>query len=74
MMAPPDVKKQRLLTEKLDVTKNRFTASKIPSDLDVIIVGSGMSPAYLQMFLYRIYDTIYFIWKHSFEISRLFFF
>ena len=51
MMAPPDVKKQRLLTEKLDVTKNRFTASKIPSDLDVIIVGSGMSVAYLQMLL-----------------------
>ena len=42
IMAPPDVRKERSVTEKLDVTKNRFTASKVPSNLDVIIIGSGI--------------------------------
>ena len=50
MMAPPDVKKERL-TEKLDVTKNRFTASKVPSNLDAIVIGSGMNLLLSQVFL-----------------------
>ena len=44
-MAPPNIKKERSLPEKLDLTKNRFTASKVPNNVDVIVVGSGKTPA-----------------------------
>ena len=46
-MMPPNVQKKKVISEKLDVVKNRFTTSKIPNDIDVIVVGSGKLKAIL---------------------------
>ena len=41
LVAPPHPKKKRAVDPKLDLIRNRFTTSKIPSNIDVIVVGSG---------------------------------
>lgn len=42
LISPPNVHKKRVVDEKLELIRNRFTPSKIPSGIDVIVIGSGI--------------------------------
>ena len=58
LMMPPNVQKKKVISEKLDVVKNRFTTSKIPNDIDVIVVGSGKLRAVLSLMSWRRFQAL----------------